>query len=340
MINQSAYLWTPKKGVSLDAVERMRAHTRKPLKPMGEAWFMSEERRLYTELMEKPFEEILNNGLSEILFEISSGTSCFGHLEEWDDWFRYLLPDLIVHSRDHKFFLIYGYVQQTVTAFMSVYWKEIVEEYKGFREDVINSLSLCLMNNEFWFDYKDKGTGEVYPKTSFLSWEEENGQWVDWDAGRANENLSAMLFFCLKYLYAEEIVTWVESLFAIRDPYWRGALMVWLLGAYDLLQEPVIAPSAAYKAKPIIRWRDSHVLGSSCGSIDAEYPPDERYNDNKDFLPQENVRLFLGEVRRHMTAEVIMDWADSFSRDEKLLECTYNVPEQLFDKLITNGSGI
>lgn len=302
---------------------------------MGEAWFNTKERRLYTELIDKPFEQIETSDLSIfILFAISSGTSCFGHREEWDEWFKYLLPDLILRCQDSYFFneLL---AQAVVTAFMSIYWNGIPEEYKGFRDDVINSLSLCLMNEDLWFDHKDENTGTAYPKATFLDcYKDGKAQLrLDWNTGKANESFSALMFFCLKYLNPEEIISWVKSLFLIRDTYWKGTLMVWLLGAYDILKEPVVVPSMIEKANPEIDWENSHVLGSRYGSIDAKYQPAEEYNDNKDFLPAENIKIFLKEIRKQMTADVIFDWAELFTKDKYALESTYNVPELLLEKL-------
>lgn len=329
------YQWIPRKGCSLKALNRMRLHFHKPNYPMGEAWFMGEERRLYTELLnENPLEKIKTTDLSSILFEISSGTSCFGHQEEWDEWFKYLLPGLILHSQDVEYFsqLL---VQAVISAFMSIYWQGIDEEYDGFRNDVIDSLSLCLMNDNLWFDYKDEKTNTVNARAVFLdTYQDGRGDLkLGWNSGQADENLSAMMFFCLKYLNQEEIVTWVKSLFAIPDEYWKGALMVWLLGAYDILNEPIVVPSKIEKANPEISWEHSHCLGSRFGSIAAKYPPEVEFNDNKDFLPSENIKLFLEEMRRHLTAEVIIEWAELFTEDKFAAESTYNVPEQLLEKL-------
>jgi len=68
----------------------MRAHFGKPTQPMGEAWFMSSKRKVYAELQEVPVEKIPQELLRECLFEIASGIKCFGHRDEWDEWFKYL----------------------------------------------------------------------------------------------------------------------------------------------------------------------------------------------------------------------------------------------------------
>lgn len=326
----SNYQWEPRRSSDPASLERMSAHFRMPSSAMGEAWFMGGERRFFHELMRVPIEKLPVNTLTSVLFEISSGTSSFGHSEEWDGWFKYMLPGLIRRAADFGFFsnLL---AQNVVSAFMSVYWKGIPEEYPGFRADVFGSLSLCLLNEELWLDHTDETTGETYPRATFLVWRDEEGSRLGWDAGRANENLSAMIFFCLKYLPAAQIGGWVESLVAVRDPFWKGALSVWLAGAYDLLREPSVTPSMVEKARPHLRWDDSHVLGSTRGSA---FPPHEDdFNNDGDFLPPENAAAMLEAVRAQLTPELILDWAECFSRDALLEQGTYGVPELLLEKL-------
>lgn len=335
MSNKPAYQWIPRKGFSLDAIERMRKHFNKPENPMGEAWFIGKKRRLYTELNNKIFiKKIKPVDLSAILFEISSGTNSFGHREEWNEWFKYLLPDLIIRSQDFKYFSTM-LVQDVITAFISIYWKGIVEEYEGFRNDVINSLSLCLMNDNLWFDYNDEKTQVTSPRPIFLDCHKDGKEQLrlDWNAGQADENFSAMMFFCLKYFKPEEIISWLKSVFLIQDIYWKGAFMIWLLGAYDILQEPIIVPSKIEKGMPKISWMSSHLLCSRYGSIDVEHPPHQDFNDNKDFLPSENIKVFFEEIHKQITDEVILDWAESFADDKLVAESTFNVPKLLSEKL-------
>ena len=302
---------------------------------MGEAWFIGEKRRLFTELIDAPFEQIKTTDLSvDILFAISSGTKSFGHREEWDEWFKYLLPDLILRCQDFKWFNEM-LVQNVVTAFMSIYWNGINEEYEGFRGDVISSLSHCLMSEDLWFESKVENTQTINLIPVFLDLYKDGKDELrlGWNAAKSDENLSAMLFFCLKYLTPEEIRTWTKSIFLITSEHLRGAFMIWLLGAYDILNEPIVLPSKIVKANPKIDWDDFHLLGSRYGSIDAEHPPDKDFNDNRHFLPSENVKVFLEEIHRQMTDALIIDWAESFAKDNFILESTYNIPELLLSKL-------
>src|SRR5688572_12444447 len=101
----SSYKWVPGIGASSAAVARMRSCSVRPAKPMGEAWFNTENRRIYHELLApNAIKEMGGIDLSFLLFEIASGTSSFGHRAEWDDWFRYLLPDLIERGGETLYF--------------------------------------------------------------------------------------------------------------------------------------------------------------------------------------------------------------------------------------------
>src|SRR5687767_8541954 len=80
------YLWIPGRGIDLTALQRMRSQFPKPSKPMGEAWFMGEERRMFTVLLPH-LNDISTFDMQTPLTEIASGFSCFGPLEEWSDWY-------------------------------------------------------------------------------------------------------------------------------------------------------------------------------------------------------------------------------------------------------------
>ncbi|MDQ3918295.1 MAG: hypothetical protein M3348_07440 [Acidobacteriota bacterium] len=325
------YRWTPCKGPSPEAVERMRAHFRKPRRPMGEAWFMGTERYLYTELSEKPLHEVSTETLCDCLWEIASGTGSFGHREEWDEWLRFLLPTLI--SRSQETFAFDSVLEETITASMVLFWDGLGGEYEGFRDDALNSLGLCLMKEEMWGDCGRAPAQGSHPHNLFLLWEGEGGalELAAWDAGRASEVMSASLFFCLKYLRAGEMPSWVESLAAIEDPCFRAALAVWLLGAYEILKEAPVRPERIEKSNPRVTWHNSFLLGSSSK---AESPT----NDWRNFLPPENCAAFLRELRRTLTPEVLLSWAETFAADELLSGKMLNTADLLFDKLTEEGA--
>ena len=201
-------------------------------------------------------------------------------------------------------------------------------EYPEFRNDALNSLALCMMASESWIEGEGMNARPLV--STFLRWEENDGSLAPsgWDAGETNGALSSLMFFCLKYLDVSEIPSWIGSLVAPDDPYWKGALMVWLLGSYDLLRTPVALPSKLEKANPRVGWQNSHSLG---GRDDADHS--EGFNENRLFLVSANNTVFLSEVCRQLTPDLILRWTDELASDEVLAAKLLNTSELLFDKL-------
>src|SRR5262249_18689580 len=158
------YQWISGCGPSATSLKHMRERIKKPEEPMGEAWFMSGERYLYFAMMEQDPLELSDGNRRDVLWEIASGTKSFGHLEERDQWFRFLLPALI--ERSHR-----GWqsLENTMTAFFNVFDNGIREAYDGFRDDVIRSLSMCLMKEDLWFEWVDEMTKLRIRRPKFLA---------------------------------------------------------------------------------------------------------------------------------------------------------------------------
>ena len=310
----------------------MRAHFPMPPEPMGEAWFMGEKRYFFEWLKETPVVEADAFELGRCLFEIASGTSSFGRRREWEEWFRHLIPELV--GCGHETHPYEALLEATITAFMVLFPSGLEDEYEGFREDALATLGARLMAPVEWEGCDDAAR----PLGRFLRWEDEEGAVgpAGWDAGRACEPLSASLFFCLKYLKEDEVEAWAESVFAIEDPYFRASLAVWLLGALDLLEAEEARPSAIERPSPSVGWHNSFLLESSYEGHEPFYNP---VNDVRDFLPRANREAFVRAVRRLVTPETLIAWADLFSEDRLLQENFYHVPDMLFDRLSKETAG-
>lgn len=330
------FKWVPCKGPSTEAIERMRAHFPVPSEPMGEAWFQAEERYFHTWLLERPLADVSAEEFWNVLWDIS-GTGSFGRRDEWDTWFKYLLPHLVL--RGHESYINDLLVEPTVSTFMVIFPYRLGEVYEGFREDALATLGACLMKPEFW---DGCGDGEAaYPAANFLAWEDDDGTTglAHWHAGRASKPMSASLFFCLKYLNEDEIGPWFESVVATKDPYFRASLAVWLLGALDLLESEEATPRALEKSNPEVGWHNSFRLDSAYETrARADYVWESMY-DVSDFLPRANRAALVRAVRWLVTPELLIAWAEEFSEDALLYENLYNVPDLLFDRLTKQGAG-
>ncbi len=239
-----SFVWTP--GVTLDehALQRMEQAFPMPQAPMGEAWFLSETRRTFDDLMAHP---------------------------------RGQLP----------------------IKFMSVYWAGAAGVYPGFEDDVLRTLGQCLMRKELWAESEPvqrrvfgiRGTSRAL---------------VYW--GSTSGDLSASLFFCLKYLEPERVEPWAQSLLDITAPAYRMRLLTWLWGAWPLLSAGLTNAQALEQARPRIGWDSSHCLGPA--NDEAAHP----------FLSAASTERFLHTVRRELTRDRALSWSASFDSDPELAE--------------------
>jgi hypothetical protein len=287
---------------------------------------MGPERRMFTEL-EPPnaVKEIDHVELWAILFEIASGTNSFGHLREWDDWFTYLLPDLIERSIETRYFDTTIF-QSVVTAFMAIFWNGIDEVYAGFRQDVLASLSVTMMDERFW------SLEENPPRPAFLDVQEDGFERsrLFWGFGETDPSVTAALFFCLKYLRPEEMTAWIESVVGIAHPLWQGNLMVWFHKAFDGLQRGQILPGYLEAVSPKLQWEDSHLLIPRQDADASAWP---EFHQSKDFLPDDNVKACFEQMKAYYSDDKLIELGELFSQNEHIALSTHNLPEQLMAKL-------
>src|SRR3982751_1905908 len=92
-VSESPFRWVPGQGPDSRALGRMIEMFAKPKKPMGEAWFIAPERKMFPELL-GDLELLSDDGILEPLRE-TIGPSCFGPHDEWTEWFHYLLPRVL-----------------------------------------------------------------------------------------------------------------------------------------------------------------------------------------------------------------------------------------------------
>lgn len=275
------FRWIPHKGVDKDAVERMKQHFPRPTEAAHKAWFNSVEPWYFDELLAYPVSVLSTRQIVYYLDEVASGIENFGWRQDWADWFHYLLPYLVQRIVQGEYLLT-----STIAYFMNLYPDEIVEEYSGFRDDVLLTLAQCMMTTEFWAD-------------NDLS--EERSGYEEWHG--YSFPLHACLFFCLKYLHSDEISSWVASLAEIKGAFWQSEISHWVNGLnrfFDYMEHPENVPDLddvkkrvqigtvdAYMEIAHIYWpRASCVLGRLSKNI-------------YDYLPEANMETFWREVQKY-----------------------------------------
>ncbi len=293
------YRWVPGQGCDAVALENMRAHFRRPAEPMGEAWFMSDERKTFPKLM-GDLAELKPPDIFEPLDELASGPSSFGQQDEWRVWLHYLLPRLthIWHSHYHVF-------DSLVTAFISQYSRTPIDEpYKGFRRDTLLTIGRAIMDPICW------PAGKLDIEVA-LGRDLDAGGYRGWH--NTSQKLSASLFFCLKYLERDEVGSWLKSALSISDCYWRAQLVAWFVGAHGILTGEISQPAELAPEKPpgVSWWMSDGLTGNYSGSFAAPLKQDA-------FIPDENRDEAISTVRAFFDDATFLVWCASFSVDTGL----------------------
>ncbi len=266
---------------------------------MGEAWFMSEERRLFPELM-GDLSGLTAWQLQEPLQEIASGTSAFGPRAEWCDWYHYLLGQLLPRSHEN---FVSSLLESLLTAFMALYPNGVGKTpYLAFRDDALLTLGRCMMEPHCW-DADEIAVGQFLHRSD----SNPNKVWCWWDA---SGDFSASLFFCLKYLPSSLVRDWFSSVLAIKSPHWRSQVLVWLVGSYDMLTGATKWPSEfLIEARPSVGWEWSHCLRPELtASTDSGLPA------VVSFLPRISRECVLEATHAYFSDDVFQAWIESIAR--------------------------
>jgi hypothetical protein len=266
---------------------------------MGEAWFMGSERRMFLQLA-GDLAQVSTSDLQEALTEIASGTSCFGSMREWSDWYHYLLPALV--PRCHQA-VTESVLEYLITAFIALYPAGVDHEpYRGFRGDALLTLGRMMMDAHCW-DGDDIRVGSMLHRSN----NNPNRIWCWWDA---SGDFSASMFFCLKYLEPAQVAPWFESVLAIRSPHWRAQVLVWLLGAHGMLTSDIRWPSD---------WPVEHALAvswawSHCLRVELLDQSRTAKLAGAHFIPHSAAEQILAAAQRYFTEDRYLEWLNSFDR--------------------------
>jgi hypothetical protein len=210
------YHWMPGQGADPAAFQRLVQTFRRPPTPMGEAWFMSEKRKMYDGLMAPDPHSWSEDELSEALYDIGSGPFCFGHMDEWSRWFPYLLHATQPLIGEWRPLSPFGALVSAVMVHCPD--SDVEPYYEGFYDDMLNTLGRLPMDAANW------SGGGVLPGRYFSALDKTvNGLMLS-----GTKDFSAAFFLAAKYLHPDQIARWLESVIAIDNPFWRGSFLLWL----------------------------------------------------------------------------------------------------------------
>ena len=301
--SETPFLWIPGQGLDAESVLRMREQFRRPRAPMGEAWFMGEERHMFEELL-GGLDALDLEQLRRPLEEITSGNSSFGPMDEWTHWYRYLLAQLVTRHAENSFDSLY---QHLVAAFIALHPRGIDGPYAGFADDAMQTLGRCLMDPSRWTDGRLATSAPEDPRSG------GRAEALEWSV--ACGDFSAGMFFCAAYLPEEELPAWLDSAFAIDCPLWITQLFVWLLGTYPILSGQMQQiGDLEFDPATHVAWLGSNFLEGDFSGIYAPEPTPIPI-----FSPARR-NAILAAVGRNVTEARYFAWLDAIKPYE-YLEC-------------------
>jgi len=263
---------------------------------------MGDQREMYTYLLEQELDVMDRSQMVNPLVEIASGTCSFGPMAEWQSWFNYLLPRLVPIALQPCKLQIH---ELLVTAFITQHPAGVFEPpYRGFREDALHTLGQLIMDRSKWNGGQvSLGRVLIHPPSDLRD------SWGWWEV---SGDLSASLFFCIKYLMVDEIEGWVRSVLAISDSHWRAQILVWLVGSDLLLGEKAAQPSDLEDREPRVEWELSHRLaGNYTGRFDEPILLTP-------FIPNANKVAFRAALRDYLTDSQLLEWRKSIEKIDYL----------------------
>lgn len=287
------FVWRPSDGLHAGCIQRMRDHFHLPAEPMGEAWFMGNERRTFDFLLGN-LDGLSLEELRNPLEEIASGNSCFGPMDEWTNWYCYLLAQLVPRHAERSFDSLY---QHIVTAFIAVHPHGIGERYPGFADDARHTLGRCLMDPSRWMGDR---LAVSAPEDPF-----DGGRRAAFEWSVACGDFSAGMFFCVKYLIEDELDAWLDSVFAIPCPLWTTQLYSWLLAVHPLLAGRVLElANLESDSWTNVVWHGAQVL---TGDFTGEYGPT---SSSLPLLSLARREAVLAAVHKHVVEANYFAWLD------------------------------
>jgi hypothetical protein len=282
-------VWKPGQGIDLAAVERMKQHFPKPTKPSFEAWFMNGEIKYVNWLTDLPVDQYDLSELENYLFDTGAGIKNFELYEEWINWYLFLLPHLSLRITEGDLLC------RTLTYFFNIYPDQIVEEYPGFRDDVLKVLPYYIMSTDLYEN------GDLAYRDDLYQWFGEGEKW--------SNALPETMFFCLKYLTPQEIAIWIESLSFLKAGLLKDEIDIWIARAkrlFNYILHPELVPRNTDTLKKIkdeglrgyfyvsgFHWRHSDlIIEKTKSGIDVA----KQINN---YLPQANIDAFLAAIKQY-----------------------------------------
>ena len=342
---QSSFRWVPGRGPDETARQRLLNAFPRPTAPMGEPWFMSSERRMYTEALDNPVTQLDLDVVREMFDGIVTGPPCFGQMKEWQEWFHYLLPNMLPMAFQQP---TLAYVAEWLAGGMFSQHPDGIRDdfYRGFRADIFGTLGRVLMMSDIWEEGRLKWQGGLFSQSKRYG-----ETW--WYLDETAPPVSAMLFFNLKYLQPNQIEPWFLSVIDIECPLWRAQLIVWFTGARRLLMGEITQPKEFGERESRVKWEWDHVLSGNYTGRFLEVPSlvnargeaiaqaslcDSEVAHRVAFIPKVNLVAFRELYKSSLRRSVRKDWDSQISRVPLLVREMGAIAKEFVELELTDAS--
>jgi hypothetical protein len=262
---------------------------------MGEAWFMSEERRLFSGLMDEDPLRWQQDEVDSALFELSSGPGSFGPRREWLVWFGFLLPraqSLIGDGQRPYFSGRWLHGALATATFVHCPDPSLPNLPLHVRRDLLDTLARTLFAAQYW------NQGCIAPNQFFEPLGNSPHHGFYFDGGDA---LAASCLLVLKYLDAELIDGWLVSALGISDPNWRAAFVVWLAGSAPLIVDGAYPDQLIHSEQYPATWQHHHLIHAPTSPL----TPDGAENS---FIDPQRRHAFVSSLRRQLDHGRLSRW--------------------------------
>jgi hypothetical protein len=281
--------WIPGEGPDEAALERLRKRFPRPSSPMGEAWFMGQNRRMFDALMARDPASWPEEEIEEALSESASGPICFGHMREWSEWFPYLLHASIGRVDVWRPMSIFS----GLVANVMVHCPNRAQCPYGetFIDDVLATLGRLPMAERFWFDRKMTDRSAFQPVQR-------------WPVGvilADQGDLHAAYWLMAKYLLPDRMEGWLRSVMAIADPAWGCGFLSWLVHAEPIFEAPERWPGCDENLPGF--WIGASALSGEIASSQGEIAV-----DSGPFLESANVASLQLALTRTLDPKRLIAW--------------------------------
>lgn len=310
----TGYEWHSGEGPDHFSLWRMRERFPRPSAPMGEAWFMSETRRMYESLLDGDTGQ-WQSDLDDALRDLASGPTSFGHMEEWSEWFPYLLPRVIPmigpwEPSDRYSTLVSAVMVHCPSGDAEYYYPE-------FRHDLLATLGKTLLGPDLWQE------GQLLSRKALQTIDCT----VDGYEFSAGGSFSAALFMVCKYLQPESLSGWTASVASFDDIFWRAKWVIWLSRGHRLLLHSDAQPADLPEGWAQAGWTESWAIAGS-----APEPHLDPAAPVTPFLGASRQRALQAAIRENLNLRTLRRWRETLEQAQEIHDADLSLALSQFDE--------